>query len=50
MFAVMLIGGVALRDSGEAALQAVGAGAFFGGIAVYVLLEKRAYRRKRRGQ
>lgn len=47
---ILAIGGFLLRDAGDAALQALGLGAFFIGGFVYLFTERRAERRSERDQ
>lgn len=49
-FAILLVGGILLRDASEGLLQALVAVAFFSGLAVYGFLDERARRRRRRSQ
>lgn len=49
-FCILAIGGFLLRDAGDAALQALGLGAFFVGGFVYLFTERRAERRSERDQ
>lgn len=47
---IALVGVFTLRGLGEGALHAVGLAAMFGGIAVYLALEERAGRNKRKAR
>lgn len=47
---ILVVGTILLKDSGEVAMQALGLGAFIACCVVYVSLDERDKRRKRRGQ
>jgi len=49
-FVILLVGGVLLRNAGEGPLQALGLFAFIASLVVYISLDERDKRRKRRGQ
>ena len=49
-FVILLVGGILLRDAGKAALQALGLGAFIAAGVVYITLDERDKRRRRRDQ
>ena len=50
MFVILLVGGILLRNAGEGPLQALVLVAFVLGCVVYVSLDERNKRRKRRDQ
>lgn len=47
---ILVVGAFLLRDAGEAALQALGIGAFIACFVVYISLDERDKRRRKRGQ
>jgi hypothetical protein len=47
---ILMVGAILLRNAGEAALQALGLVAFIACFVVYISLDERDKRRKRRGQ
>lgn len=49
-FVILLVGGILLRNAGDGALQALGAVAFISCFVVYISLDERNKRRKKRDQ
>jgi hypothetical protein len=49
-FVILLVGGILLRDAGDGALQALAMGAFVSAFAVYITLDERDKRRRKRDQ
>jgi hypothetical protein len=47
---ILVAGAILLKDAGEGAMQALGLGAFIACCVVYVTLDERDKRRRRRGQ
>ena len=47
---ILVVGGILLRNASDAVLQALGLGAFIACFVVYISLDERDKRRKRRNQ